>query len=73
MNRTLGEFEIPVIPADIPTAAVGVDWSRFDALTDEDIQRGIDEDPDAAPFCDDAWFASATVVMPRGLGPKVRA
>lgn len=40
------------------------DWSRFDALTEADIQAGIDADPDAAPEMDEAWFANARVVQP---------
>jgi len=27
----------------------------FDSLTDEDIERAIAEDPDAAPVMDEAW------------------
>jgi uncharacterized protein (DUF4415 family) len=40
------------------------DWKRVDALTDEDIERAIREDPDAAPLLDEDWFARARVVMP---------
>jgi uncharacterized protein (DUF4415 family) len=40
------------------------DWARVDALTDEDIAAAIRDDPDAAPELDEAWFASATLVMP---------
>lgn len=40
------------------------DWARVDALTDADIAAAIRDDPDAAPELDDAWFASATLVMP---------
>ena len=31
------------------------DWRHFDSLTDEDIERAIAEDPDAAPIMDDVW------------------
>jgi hypothetical protein len=31
------------------------DWSLFDSLSDEDIERAIAEDPDAAPVMDEAW------------------
>ena len=31
------------------------DWRLFDSLTDEDIERAIAEDPDAAPVMDEAW------------------
>jgi uncharacterized protein (DUF4415 family) len=41
------------------------DWSRFDAITDEEIEASVRSDPDAPPLVDDAWFASATLVMPK--------
>jgi hypothetical protein len=34
----------------------------IDAITDEQIQAGIDADPDAAPICDDEWFSKAKLV-----------
>jgi uncharacterized protein (DUF4415 family) len=40
------------------------DWARVDALTDEEIEAAIQDDPDAAPELDDDWFATATLVMP---------
>jgi uncharacterized protein (DUF4415 family) len=39
-------------------------WDRFDKLSDADIQKGIDSDPDAAPILDQAWFRSAKLVIP---------
>jgi uncharacterized protein (DUF4415 family) len=41
------------------------DWRRVDALTDEDIEAAVRDDPDAPPIVDQEWFASATLVMPR--------
>jgi uncharacterized protein (DUF4415 family) len=41
------------------------DWTRFDAITDDDIAAAIRDDPDVAPELDEDWFASATLVMPR--------
>lgn len=41
-----------------------VDWSRSDAMTDADIQAGIDADPDAAPIIDEHWLAKARLVEP---------
>jgi len=41
------------------------DWTRFDAITDEEIEASVRSDPDAPPLVDDDWFASATLVMPR--------
>lgn len=40
------------------------DWARVDALTDEDIERAIAEDPDAAPLLDAEWFRNAELVIP---------
>ena len=41
------------------------DWSRFDAITDAEIEASVRADPDAPPLVDDDWFASATLVMPK--------
>ena len=35
------------------------DWARVEALSDEDIERAIAEDPDAAPILDEEWFKNA--------------
>jgi uncharacterized protein (DUF4415 family) len=48
-------------PSSEPSA---VDWSRFDAITDADIEAAIADDPDAAPILDEVWFAQATLVLP---------
>ncbi len=44
------------------------DWARVDALTDEEIEAAVRDDPDAPPIVDDDWFASATLVMPKPKG-----
>ena len=41
------------------------DWSAFDALTDEEIEAAVRDDPDAPPIVDEDWFAGATLVMPK--------
>ncbi len=54
----------------LETAGRGqTDWARVDALTDEDIEAAIRDDPDAAPILDDNWFKTARVVMPPGKEP----
>jgi uncharacterized protein (DUF4415 family) len=45
------------------------DWARLDAMTDEDIERAVAEDPDAAPFWTDEDWANARVVWPQGKAP----
>lgn len=42
------------------------DWDRVDRLSEEDIARAVESDPDAAPLLDSAWFESAEVVLPPG-------
>jgi uncharacterized protein (DUF4415 family) len=37
----------------------GTDWAAYRAMTDEEIDRQIAADPDAAPEADAAWFAAA--------------
>jgi uncharacterized protein (DUF4415 family) len=40
------------------------DWARVDALTDEEIEASVRDDPDAPPLVNEEWFATATLVMP---------
>src|SRR5690242_11961894 len=41
------------------------DWARVDALTDEDIERAVADDPDQSFWTDEDW-ANARVVFPQG-------
>jgi uncharacterized protein (DUF4415 family) len=41
-----------------------VDWSEFDALTDEDVAAAVRDDPDAAPLVDEEWFEQAQFIAP---------
>jgi uncharacterized protein (DUF4415 family) len=45
------------------------DWARVDALTDEEIEQAIKDDPDAAPLLDEEWFRTAKLVMPERKVP----
>ena len=40
------------------------DWSRFDAMTDADVEAAAERDPDAAPLVDEDWFKNAQVSEP---------
>jgi uncharacterized protein (DUF4415 family) len=44
---------------------IGTDWARVDAMTDEEIEAAVSNDPNAPPIVDTEWFATATLVMPR--------
>jgi uncharacterized protein (DUF4415 family) len=48
------------------------DWAAVDALTDEDIEKAIAEDPDAAPILDEEWFKRAVVVIPAKTATSIR-
>lgn len=41
-------------------------------IAKEDIERGIRDDPDAAPICDEAWWADAELVPPRKMPVSMR-
>jgi uncharacterized protein (DUF4415 family) len=40
------------------------DWSRFDAQTDEEIATAVQNDPDAAPLTDHAFWQDAELILP---------
>jgi uncharacterized protein (DUF4415 family) len=58
VRRTLGNFR-----------RGKTDWARVDALTDEEIEEAVRNDPDAPPIVDEEWFAKATLVMPEKKVP----
>jgi len=41
------------------------DWGRVGALSDEEIERAIADDPDAAPVLDEAFWRNAEILDPR--------
>lgn len=40
------------------------DYQRIDALTDEEIEQAVAEDPDAPELLDAEWFRTAELVVP---------
>jgi uncharacterized protein (DUF4415 family) len=48
------------------------DWAAVDAMTDEDIDRQIDENPDAAPILDEGWFKDAVLTIPGKTAISIR-
>jgi hypothetical protein len=57
------------IVREVESSGSGSDWKRVDALTDEEIERAVLEDPDAELLSDD-WFRRARLVVP---GEKKRS
>jgi len=52
---------VKVTPEMAEQAIRETDWAAIDAMTDEDIDRQIAEDPDVAPVLSDREFAAARV------------
>ncbi len=47
------------------------DWSRFDALTDDDIRRAVADDPDAVPL-DMDWSKARLVTLRPKIAMSIR-
>jgi putative transcriptional regulator len=58
--------------ADITTKTARFDWSRTDAMTDEEVHAAAMQDPDARPMTDSEWDAAPKVprtkLLRRALG-----
>jgi len=48
------------------------DWARVDALTDEDIEAAIANDPDWEEFKDVDWSKAVLVIPPRKKAISIR-
>ena len=48
--------------------APGTDWEAFDRLTDEEVVRRAEADPDARPLDNESW-ADAKLIMPKTKTP----
>ena len=51
----------------VESGETSTDWERVDALTDEEIEQAVAEDPDAELLTRD-WFKRTTLVMPGEKG-----
>lgn len=49
----------------LESGETSTDWDRVDALTDEEIEQAVADDPDAELLTRD-WFRRATLVIPNG-------
>lgn len=48
------------------------DWARFDAITDEEIEASIANDPDWADFKDVDWSDAVLVIPPKKKAISIR-
>ena len=56
---------VRVSSAELASMEDRSDWTRVDALTDEEIDRAISDDPDAAPVLDESFWRNAEILDPR--------
>lgn len=60
-----------IVRRSLKTRRTGrTDWKRVDALTDEEIERAVREDRDAAPLVDRDWFKTARLLLPEAQPAK---
>jgi uncharacterized protein (DUF4415 family) len=52
---------------DLPPSRT--DWVAVDALTDQEIEAAVQDDPDAAPILGEEFWREAEVVMPEAKTP----
>jgi uncharacterized DUF497 family protein/uncharacterized protein (DUF4415 family) len=45
------------------------DWMRVGAISDDEIEKAVKADPDAAPILDKEWFRTAKLVLPERKVP----
>jgi uncharacterized protein (DUF4415 family) len=62
-EENIVRYSLEDLPEDTRT-----DWERVDALTDEEIEQAVREDPDQE-LLDDAWFERAQLVRPGDAPP----
>ena len=57
----------PMSDADTTTKSAKFDWSRVDAMTDEQVHAAAMKDPDARPMMDAEWDAAPKVPRTKTL------
>lgn len=62
-KENIVRYTIEEIEAMIARGESQTDWARVDAMTDEDIERAMRDDPDWKDFMDIDW-SKATMVIP---------
>lgn len=62
---------ITIVSRDAPRRGK-TDWARLDALTDEEIEASIANDPDWAEFKDLDWSEAVLVIPPKKKAISIR-
>jgi uncharacterized protein (DUF4415 family) len=66
------EKNITIISRDAPRRKGKTDWARVDALTDEEIEASIANDPDWEEFKDIDWSKAVLVIPPKKKAISIR-
>ncbi len=62
---------ITIVSRDAPRRKGKTDWARLDAMTDEEIEAAVANDPDAAPL-DIDWSKAVLVIPPKKKAISIR-
>jgi uncharacterized protein (DUF4415 family) len=66
------EKNITIVSRDAPRRKGKTDWKRLDALTDEEIEASIANDPDWQEFKDVNWSDAVLVIPPKKKAISIR-
>jgi len=66
------EKNITIISRDAPRRKGKTDWKRLDALTDDEIEASIANDPDWQEFKDLDWSDAVLVIPPKKKAISIR-
>jgi uncharacterized protein (DUF4415 family) len=65
------EKNITIVSRDAPRRKGKTDWARLDAMTDEEIEAAVANDPDAAPL-DIDWSKAVLIIPPKKKAISIR-
>lgn len=66
------ERNITIVSRDAPRKKGKTDWKRLDAMTDEEIDASIKDDPDWEEFKDIDWDTAVLVIPPKKKAISIR-
>ena len=66
------EKGITIVSRDAPRRKGKTDWARLDALTDDEIEASIANDPDWQEFKDLDWSKAVLVIPPKKKAISIR-
>ncbi|NBB50657.1 hypothetical protein GVN24_20475 [Rhizobium sp. CRIBSB] len=71
-KENIVRYTIEEIEAMIARGEDKTDWARVDAMTDEDIERAMRDDPDWQDFMDIDWSKAKMVIPDRKKAISIR-